>query len=172
MCPMWLFKDVSFKLDRPNGENFATVGLVPAFRMYAQFQRLAVAAGIEAHLGLCDDNRSGFNEAGKYVLFSIEALLLIGDDPPAFAFICAHELAHLHHKDKTSNKATELRADRTAIEFMRKAGFDTSGAIRALKLLPPEPGDTHPSREERIEAISRLPEFFPSFPADTARNPA
>lgn len=121
-------------------------------RLIQDFERLRVAAGVNATLAMSDDRTMAVVDK-CLVMLSKTMLNRVCEDRDMFAFVCSHELAHL------CGAMDEYAADRLAIEFMAKAGFDTAGAIRLLEILPWSQSDTHPSSPERIKRLaeSRVP---------------
>lgn len=124
-------------------------------RLIADFETLKNAAGIDAEIAMTDLLTLSIQK-GSLVMLSKEMLRKVCDDRSAYAFVCAHELAHIACKHSGHPRhSVEFEADRVAIEIMAKAGFETHGAVSLLETINDKGSPTHPSSRARIEALTQ-----------------
>lgn len=96
---------------------------------------------------------------GNTILVTTAMIAALNNDE--LAFLIAHELAHSVEGDYAqthSRPPLELKADRTGLFLMARAGYDIEAARSALHLLgiPQSPAtDTHPSGPQRMANLKK-----------------
>lgn len=143
-----------------DGDMIIRIGSRFVNRFLDDLKKIADAYGMQAELVLLQD--APFSAAAQInsgIKIGIGTTLIDAakGDADLFAFVVAHELAHVQHGDiGCSGHAAEFGADKTAVEIMQKAGFHPNGAIRFFELFPCDESETHPSTRARIEALAHL----------------